>query len=156
MEGADYAMDRWKRGMKSWNRTAFGHLVAGCILLSNSEYLAKHRVLMIIAVTWGKGHKLIGMDTVCTKNDGSKEWFWRMIRQNLSGIFNSTYENLRQQEDLTCYSKRNKRSSFWFATWHVPCNKILIQNGEMSLRDIKNLLLRWEKEDWDALLLLYL
>ena len=57
--------------------------------------------------------------------DGNKEWFRRTIRQNLSDISNYTYKKLRQQEDLTWYSKRNTRSGFGFVTWHVLCNKIL-------------------------------
>ena len=43
-------------------------LVAGCTVLSNSEYLARHnRALMILAVTLAKERKLIGADTVWYK-----------------------------------------------------------------------------------------
>ena len=39
------------------------HLVAGCKVLANSEYLSRHnRALMIIAVEWAKDYDLIGMD----------------------------------------------------------------------------------------------
>ena len=47
---------------------------------------------------------------------------------------------------LTWYSKRNTRSRFGFVTSHVPCNKISLRNGEVSWRDIDNLLLRWQKD----------
>ena len=41
------------------------HVVGGCPVLSNSEYLARHnRALMILAVTWAKEKELIGDDTV--------------------------------------------------------------------------------------------
>ena len=41
------------------------HLVAGCRVLANSEYLTRHnRALMILAVAWAKEYKLIGEDTV--------------------------------------------------------------------------------------------
>ena len=44
------------------------HLAAECTVLSNSEYLTrKNRVLMILGVTWGKEHRLIGADTVWYK-----------------------------------------------------------------------------------------
>ena len=113
-------------------------LVTGCTVLSNSEYLARHnRALMILAVTWMKEHKLIGADTVWYKERWEK-WFWRTLRQSMSGVSSSTYGKLRQQVDPTLYSKRNTRRRFGFAT----CKKILIRNGEISLRDIDNLLLR--------------
>ena len=54
------------------------HLVAECSVL-NSEYLNRHnRALMILAVTWGKEHKLIGADTVCNK----ERWERGMVLEN--------------------------------------------------------------------------
>ena len=44
------------------------HIVAGCKVLANSEYLLRHnRALMILAVKWAKEYDLIGMDTVWYK-----------------------------------------------------------------------------------------
>ena len=44
------------------------HLVAGCKVLANSEYLSRHnRALMILAVEWAKEYDLIGMNTVWYK-----------------------------------------------------------------------------------------
>ena len=41
------------------------HLVAGCRVLANSEYLTRQkRALMILAVAWAKEYDLIGEDTV--------------------------------------------------------------------------------------------
>ena len=131
-------------------------LIGGCTLLSNTEYLVRNnRALMILAVIWAKEHSWLELKWCGTQNDGSEEWFWRTIRLNLSGIFNSIYKKLRQQEDLTWQLKQNTRSRFGFVIRHVPCNKMLIRSGEISLREIDNLLLRWEKEDQDTLLLLY-
>ena len=52
------------------------HLVAGCMVLANSEYLSRHnRALMIMAVAWGKESKLVGYDMVWsgTKNGRNEE-----------------------------------------------------------------------------------
>ena len=56
------------------------HLVAGFIVLCNSEYLTRHnRALMILAVTWAKEHKFIGADTVWYK----ERWKRGMVLENL-------------------------------------------------------------------------
>ena len=41
------------------------HLVDGCKVLANSEYLPKHnRALMVMAVTWVKEYELVGGDVI--------------------------------------------------------------------------------------------
>ena len=41
------------------------HLVAGCRVLANSEYLTRNNcALMILAVAWAKEYELLGEDTV--------------------------------------------------------------------------------------------
>ena len=41
------------------------HLVAGCKVLANGEYLSRHnRALMILAIAWAKEHDLVGQDAV--------------------------------------------------------------------------------------------
>ena len=143
--------DGWCRVCQGYNKMV-EHLVAGCTILSNSKYLARsNSALTVLAVTWAKEHKLIGVDTVWYKG----QWFWKTTRQKLSGISNSIYKKPRQQEDATWYSKQKTRSRFEFVTWNFPCNKNLIRNREISLRDISNLLFTWEKEDQDTLLWLY-
>ena len=50
------------------------HLVEGCKVLANGEYLSRHnRALMILAIAWAKEHDLVGQDVVCTRSDGSEE-----------------------------------------------------------------------------------
>ena len=44
------------------------HIVAGCKVLANSEYLARHnRALMIMAVNWAKEYELIGNEVIWYK-----------------------------------------------------------------------------------------
>ena len=44
------------------------HLVAGCKVLANSEYLSREkRALMILGCVWAKEHNLIGKDMVWYK-----------------------------------------------------------------------------------------
>ena len=44
------------------------HLVAGCKVLANGEYLSRHnRPLMILAIAWAKEHDLVGQDVVWYK-----------------------------------------------------------------------------------------
>ena len=69
-------------------RVCHGHnktveqLVAGWTVLSNSEYLTRHRrALTIHTVTWVKEHKLIGADTVWYK----ERWEQRIVLENDKG-----------------------------------------------------------------------
>ena len=55
------------------------HLVVGCTILSNSEYLTRHKTaLMILAVTWTKEHNLIGADTMWYQ----ERWERGMVLEN--------------------------------------------------------------------------
>ena len=50
------------------------HLVAGCKVLANSEYLLRHnRALMIMAVAWVKEYGLVGGDIVRYKERWKQE-----------------------------------------------------------------------------------
>ena len=50
------------------------HLVAGCKVLANNEYLSRHnRALMIMAVAWAKEYELVSNNTICTVKDGHEE-----------------------------------------------------------------------------------
>ena len=41
------------------------HLVTGCKVLANGEYLSRHnRALTILAIVWAKEHDLVGQDVV--------------------------------------------------------------------------------------------
>ena len=49
------------------------HVIAGCKVLPNNEYLSRHnRVLMIMAVAWAKEYELVGEDVIWYK-----EWWER-------------------------------------------------------------------------------
>ena len=74
------------------------HLVAGCTVLSNSEYLTRHnRALMILAVTWSKEQNLIGADTVWYK----EPWERGIVLENDKAklIWNFQF-NLRKTETI--------------------------------------------------------
>ena len=44
---------------------AIEHLVAGCKVLANNEYLSRHnQALMIMAVAWAKEYELVSKDTI--------------------------------------------------------------------------------------------
>ena len=59
------------------------HLVAGCRVLANSEYLTRHnRALMILAVAWAKEYELIGEDTVWYKERWERGTVLEMIKLN--------------------------------------------------------------------------
>ena len=80
-----------RRGGCHENNEMVEHLVTGCSVLSNSEYLARQRTLLILAVTSEKEHRLIGVDTVCTMSNWSK---W-MVLENDKG------KKLRQKHGPT-------------------------------------------------------
>lgn len=80
-----------RRGVCHENNEMVEHLVTGCSVLSNSEYLARQRTLLILAVTSEKEHRLIRVDTVCTMSNWSK---W-MVLENDKG------KKLRQKHGPT-------------------------------------------------------
>ena len=56
------------------------HLVAGCKVLGNSNYLSRHnRAIMIMAVAWPKEYELADGDMVCKKNGGNKEQWGKRV-----------------------------------------------------------------------------
>ena len=55
------------------------HLLAGCKVLGNSEYLARHnRALMILAVAWAKEYNLVDKDVKWYK----EKWLRGHILEN--------------------------------------------------------------------------
>ena len=59
------------------------HLVAGCRVLANSEYLTRrNRALMILAVSWAKEYELIGEDTVWYKKGEIEVQYWKIVKTN--------------------------------------------------------------------------
>ena len=76
------------------------HLLAGCKVLANSEYLARHsRALMIIAVAWAKEYSLVDKDVKWFK----KEWLRGHVLENaqakLIWDLSSIYKREERRED---------------------------------------------------------
>ena len=120
----------------------YDHLEAGCIVLSNSEYQTRqNRALMILAVTWVKEHKLVGAETVWYKERWERGMVLEHDKAKLVWYFQF---NLRKTETARRPGLilERKYEKIWICYMHVPCNKILIRNGEISLRDIDSLFLR--------------
>ena len=119
-------------------RVCHGHdktveqLVAGCTLLSNSEYLTRHsRALTIHAVTWVKEHKLIGADTVWYK----ERWEQRIVLENDKGKlawdfeFNLLKTETARRPDLILETKYEKQ--IWICDMACPMQ----QNINTKRRD---------------------
>ena len=105
------------------------HLVAGCKVLANSEYLSRHnRALMVMSVAWAKEYKLVGGDAICTKKGGNEERCQKMKGGNSCGVLNSIYVKPQQREDLTWPFRTKRRKKYGFATWHA------LNNGTLRLK----------------------
>ena len=88
------------------------HLVAGCKVLANNEYLSRHnRALMIIAVAWGKELELINNEVIWYQ----ERWNRGTVFENEQGKLIWDFEfNLRKtttarRPDLILEDKRQKR-----------------------------------------------
>ena len=58
------------------------HILAGCKVLANNEYLTRHnRALMIMAVNWAKEYELIGNDVIWYK----ERWEREVVLENERG-----------------------------------------------------------------------
>ena len=108
------------------------HLAAECTVLSNSEYLTrKNRVLMILGVTWGKEHRLIGADTVWYK----KRWEQGIVLENDKAKlvwdfqFNLWKTETTRRPDLILETKFEKQ--IWICDMACPMQ----QNIDMKRRD---------------------
>ena len=115
------------------------HLVAGCRVLLNSEYLTRHnRALMILAVAWAKEYELIGEDTVWYK----ERWERGTVLENVKAKlvwdfeFNLQKTNTSRRPDLILEDKESKK--IWIVIWPVPNSKTLKQNDRKSWRRIHN------------------
>ena len=105
------------------------HLVAGCKVLANSEYLLRHsRALMIMAVAWAKEYELVGGDMVCYK----ERWEQGKVLEKERGKLVWDFEfhlhktTSARRPDLTLKDKQRKK--YGFATWHA------LNNGTLRLK----------------------
>ena len=92
------------------------HLVAGCKVLANNEYLLRHnRALMIMAVAWAKEYELVSKDTIWY----SERWERRTVMQNDKGKLVWDFEfHLRKtttarRRNLILEDKEKKKIRIW-------------------------------------------
>ena len=97
------------------------HLVAGCKVLANSEYLTRHnRALMIMAVAWAKDYELISKDAIWY----SERWERGMVLENDRGKLVWDFEfHLRKtttarRPDLILEDKEKKK--IWICDMACP------------------------------------
>ena len=97
------------------------HIVAGCKVLANNEYLTRHnRTLMIMAVDWAKEYKLVGDEMVWCK----KHWERGAVFENDKGKLVWDFEfNLRnttttRRPDLMLEDKEKKK--IWICDMACP------------------------------------
>lgn len=97
------------------------HLVAGCKVLANSEYLSRHnRALMIMAVAWAKEYELVGDEMVWYK----ERWERGTVLENERGKLVWDFEfHLRKtttarRPDLILEDKENKK--IWICDMACP------------------------------------
>ena len=97
------------------------HIVAGCKVLANSEYLTRHnRALMIMAVNWAKEYELIGNDVIWYK----ERWERGVVLENERGKLVWDFEfKLRKtttarRPDLILEDKEKKK--IWICDMACP------------------------------------
>ena len=88
------------------------HIIAGCKVLANSEYLSRHnRALMIMAVNWAKDYELVDQEMIWYK----ERWERGMVLENDRGKLIWDFEfNLRKtttarRPDLILEDKKMKK-----------------------------------------------
>ena len=97
------------------------HLVAGCKVLANNEYLSRHnRALMVMAVEWAKEYELVGDDTIWYK----ERWERGTVMENEKGKLVWDFEfHLRKtttarRPDLILEDKEKKK--IWICDMACP------------------------------------
>ena len=97
------------------------HIVAGCKVLANNEYLTRHnRALMIMAVNWAKEYELIGNDVIWYK----ERWERGAVLENQRGKLVWDFEfKLRKtttarRPDLILEDKEKKK--IWICDMACP------------------------------------
>ena len=97
------------------------HIIAGCKVLANSEYLSRHnRALMIMAVNWAKDYELVDQEMIWYK----ERWERGMVLENDRGKLIWDFEfNLRKtttarRPDLILEDKKKKK--IWICDMACP------------------------------------
>ena len=106
------------------------HLVAGCRVLVNGEYLKRHNhALMILAVAWAKEYELIGKDTVQHKERWKRGTVLENCKAKMVWDFEFNLQMTNTSKDLTSFWKIRSQKRSEFVIWPVPNSKTLKQNG---------------------------
>ena len=97
------------------------HLVAGCKVLTNNEYLTRHnRALMIMAVAWAKEYELVSKDTTWY----SERWERGTVTENDKGklVWNFEFHlhktTTARRSDLILEDKEKKK--IWICDMACP------------------------------------
>lgn len=93
-------LDKCCRECKERDETV-EHLVAGCKVLANSEYLTRHnRALMIMALAWAKEFGLINNDTIWFKDKCERGRVLEKTQVKLIWDSSSICGSQQRQDDL--------------------------------------------------------
>ena len=110
------------------------HIVAGCKVLANSEYLMQHnRVLMIMAVNWAKEYELIGNDVIWYK----ERWERGAVLENERGKLVWDFEfklrktTMTRRLDLILEDKEKKK--IWI------CDMACLQQQNIATKRLRKL-----------------
>ena len=97
------------------------HLVAGCKVLANKEYLSRHnRALMIMAVVWEKEYELVSKDTIWY----SERWERGTVMENDKGNlvwvfeFHLSKTTTARRPDLSLEDREKKK--IWICDMACP------------------------------------
>ena len=124
-------------------RARGGGIFAGCKVLANTEYLARHnRPLMILAITWAKEHELVKTETVWYKERWERGTVLENNKSKLIWNFEFKLEKQRHQGDQIQYWRRKMRKRFGYVTWPVPSNGVSKRKGIKREQIIANWLSR--------------
>ena len=95
------------------------HVVAGCRVLANSEYLTRHnRALMILAVAGEKEYELIGEDTVWYKERWERGTVLENGKAKLVWDFEFNLRKTFRRPDLILEDKKSKK--IWICDMACP------------------------------------
>ena len=116
------------------------HLVAGCKVMANSEYLARHnRALMVMAIAWAKEYGLVAREVVWYKEN----WTRGKVLENANSKLIWDFEfNLRKtttsrRPDLILEDK--EKSKIWICDMACPQQANIVAKRHEKLTKYRQL-----------------